>query len=172
MATKKEVTERGGSAAPARRGLPFSPLAELHREVDRLFDEFMGEFRPWRSRVGFWGDGEGAVAPKIDVSETDKEVQVTADMPGMDEKDIEVTLADGILTIKGERKAEKEEKDEKKSYHRIERSYGLYSRSIALPSEVDENKVKADFTKGVLTIKMPKSAQAKSKVKKISIKAA
>jgi HSP20 family protein len=170
MAAKKDVTE--SSPSPARRGVFSSPLAELHREVDRLFDDFMTDFRPWRSGVGFWGDGKGELVAKVDVSETDNEIQVTADLPGIDEKDIEVTLSDGVLTIKGERKAEKEEKDEKKSYHRIERSSGLYSRSIALPSEVDESKVKADFAKGVLTVRMPKSAQARSKVKKISIKAA
>lgn len=167
---RKDVTQPG-SSTPARRDVFASPLSELHREVDRLFDEFMGGFRPWRSRVGFWGDGEGELVPRVDVSESDKEVVVTADLPGIDEKDIDVTLSNGVLTIKGERKAEKEEKDEKKSYHRVERSYGLYSRSIALPGEVDENKVKADFAKGVLTIRMPKTDRAKSRVKKISIKA-
>lgn len=169
--TSKDVTERSGGA-PARGGFLSSPLAELHREVDRLFDDFMGGFHPLRPRGGFWGGGQGELAPTVDVTETDKEIEVTADLPGIDEKDIDVTLADGVLTIKGERKAEKEEKDEKKSYHRVERSYGLYTRSIALPAEVEEDKVKADFTKGVLTIRMPKSDQAKSKVKKISIKSA
>ena len=153
-------------------GLLSGQLAGLHIEVDRLFDDLMGDFRPWRSGFHLWDQGDDELVPKIDVSETDKEVQVTADLPGIDEKDIEVTLSDGVLTIKGERKAEKEEKDEKKSFHKIERSYGLYRRSIALPDEVEEDKIKADFAKGVLTIKMPKSAKAKSKVKKISVKAA
>lgn len=166
----KDVTERSGGAH--RRGFLSSPLADLHREVDRLFDDFMGDFRPLRSRGGFSGADESELAPRVDVCETDKEFQVTADLPGIDEKDIDVTLSDGILTIKAERKAEKEEKDEKKSYHRIERSYGRYTRAIPLPGEVDENRVKADFTKGVLTIRMPKSEQARSKVKKISIKSA
>jgi len=164
----RDLTERNGD--PAARGLLSHPLVGLHKEVDRLFDEFMSGTRPWRSGLRFWDEGE--LVPKVDVSETDKEVQVKADLPGIDEKDIEVTLSDGVLTIKGERKEEKEEKDEKKSYHRVERSYGLYSRSIALPSEVEEDKVKAEFAKGVLTIKMPKSAKAKSKVKKISVKGA
>lgn len=171
MATRKELTE-SSSGAPARRGLGFGPLADIHREVDRLFDDFMSDFRPWRPRLGIWGEGEGEFMPKVDVCETDKEVVVTADLPGVDEKDIEVTISDGMLTIKGERKAEKEEKDEKKSYHRVERSHGYYSRSIALPGEVDEDKVKADFSKGVLTVRMPKSEQARSKVKKISVKGA
>lgn len=164
-----DLTEQGGSTPS--RGVLSSQLAGLHKEVDRLFEDFMGDFRPWRSGIRLWDQGNEELVPKINVSETDKEVQVTADLPGIDEKDIEVTLSDGILSIKGERKAEKEEKDEKKSFHRIERSYGLYRRSIALPCEVEENKIKADFAKGVLTIKMPKSAKAKSKVKKISVKA-
>jgi HSP20 family protein len=166
----KDLAERNDTTQP--RGLPSNPLVSLHKEVDRLFDDFMGDFQPWRRGIRLWEDSDGELVPQVDVSETDKEVQVTADLPGIDEKDIEVTLADGILTIKGERKAEKEEKDEKRSFHRMERSYGFYKRSIAVPSEVVEDKIKAEFSKGVLTIKMPKSAEAKSKVKKISIKAA
>lgn len=165
--SSKDVTERKGEVAQRA-----NPLAELHQEVDRLFDSFMSDLRPWRSGLRFWDEREGELVPKVDVSETDKDIQVTADLPGIDEKDIEVTLSDGVLTIKGERKAEKEEKDEKKSYHRVERSYGLYSRSISLPGEVEEDKVKASFAKGVLTVTMPKSAKARSKVKKISVKAA
>jgi HSP20 family protein len=164
----KDMTERNGE--PARRGLLAHSLTDLHKEVDRLFDDFVSDFRPWRSGISLWSDANGDLVPQVDVSETDKEIQVKADLPGIDEKDIEVTLADGVLTIKGERKEEKEEKDEKKSFHKIERSYGMYSRSIALPSEVEEDKIEADFAKGVLTIKMPKSANAKSKVKKISVK--
>ena len=166
----KSLTER--SSTPARRGFLASPLTELHREVDRLFEDFMGDFRGFRPRGGFWGDGGGELVPKVDVCETDKEVEVTADMPGIDEKDIDVTLANGILTIKGERKSESEEKDEKKSYHRVERTYGLYTRSIPVPAEIDEEKVKADFTKGVLKITMPKAEKPESKVKKISVKSA
>ena len=169
MATKKEVTERGGSAAPARRGLPFSPLAELHREVDRLFDEFMGEFRPWRSRVGFWGDGEGAVAPKIDVSETDKEVQVTADMPGMDEKDIEVSVDEGRLMVRGEKTEER--KEEKDDYRLSERHYGSFQRTFQLPPGVDSEKIDARYKNGVLTLTLPKTEAGQKKQRKISIKA-
>ena len=140
----------------------------FHSEIDRLFDDFMGDFGSWRMRLPRPFDTEQM--PSIDVSETDKEIEVKADLPGMDEKDVEVSLANGILTIKGERKAEKEDKDEKKNFHRVERSYGLYRRSIALPSEIDEDKVKASFAKGVLTVTMPKTAKAKAKVRKIDIK--
>lgn len=166
----KNLTERSG--APARQGFLSSPLADFHREVDRLFDDFMGDIRGFRPRGGFWGDGSGEMQPKVDVCETDKEIEVTAELPGIDEKDIDVTLANGILTIKGERKSESEEKDEKKSYHRVERSYGVYTRSIPVPAEIDEENVKADFTKGVLKVTMPKSEKPESKVKKISVQSA
>lgn len=166
----KDVTQRSG-ITPSR-GILSSQVEGLHKEVDRLFDDFMGGIGPRRSGTRLWDQDDDELVPKIDVSETDKEIKVTADLPGIDEKDIEVTLSDGLLTIKGERKAEKEEKDEKKSFHRIERSYGLYRRSIALPSDVEEDKVKADFARGVLTINMPKSAKAKLNVKKIFVKAA
>ena len=165
MATPN-VPEKSDRAV--RRRESSSPLSLLHSEVDRLFDDFMSDFGPWRSRLTRPFDTEQM--PSVDVSESDKEVEVKADLPGMDEKDIEVSLSNGVLTIKGERKAEKEDKDEKKSFHRIERSYGLYRRSISLPCEIDENKVKASFSKGVLTVTMPKTAEAKSKVKKIAIK--
>ena len=159
MATPPKVQERSGR--PPSRSM-------FHSEIDRLFDDFMSDFGGWRTRLPRPFDTEQM--PSIDVSETDKEVEVKADLPGMDEKDIEVSLSNGILTIKGERKAEKEDKDEKKNFHRVERSYGLYRRSIALPAEIDEDKVKASFDKGVLSVTMPKTAQAKSKVKKIAIK--
>lgn len=164
----KNPTERG--SASGRRGFLSSPMTELHREVDRLFEDFMGDFRGFRPRGGFWGGDSGDLVPKVDICETDKAIEVTADLPGIDEKDIDVTFLNGILTIKGERKAETEERDEKKSYHKVERTYGLYTRSIPVPGEVDEDKVKADFAKGVLKITMPKSESAASKVKKISIK--
>jgi HSP20 family protein len=141
------------------------PLAEFHREMDRAFDNF---FRGFDLPSVFGEKGDGGLVPKVDVSETDKEVQVTAEMPGMDEKDVEVTLSGGNLTIKGEKKAEKEEK--KKEFHRVERSYGLYQRVIPLPCEVEEGKVSAEFSKGVLNITLPKSANAKAKSKKIPVK--
>lgn len=163
-----DMTEQNGGKS--RRGMLSSPLAELHNEVDRLFGDFLSDARPWYAPRDLWGAEKGEFTPNIDVSETDKAVEVTADLPGIDEKDVEITLSNGVLTIKGERKTEKEEKDEETSFHKVERSYGLYQRSIAVPAEVDENKVKADYTKGVLTITLPKIAKAKPKVKKISIK--
>ena len=95
-----------------------------------------------------------AMAPRVDVSETDTELKIEAELPGIDEKDVEVVLSDGRLTIKGEKKQEKEEK--KKDYHMVERSYGSFARSIVLPFEADPDKVKATFAKGVLTVTVPK----------------
>ena len=111
----------------------------------------------------------GAFHPNIDVTETDKEIRVSAELPGMDNKDINVSLTKESLTITGEKKEEKEEK--KKDYYRMERSYGSFSRTIPMPVEIDTDKAKALFKKGVLTITLPKTAKAIKEKKKISIKA-
>jgi HSP20 family protein len=108
-----------------------------------------------------------AVAPRIDVSETDSEIKIEVEMPGVEEKDVEVVLSNGRLTIKGEKKQEKEEK--KKDYHLVERSYGAFARSIGLPFEADPSKVQARFDKGVLTVTVPKPPDVKAKEKKIPI---
>lgn len=141
-------------------------LASLHREVDRLFEEL--------SRGGHWpfrgiAANNGKIAPRIDISETDKEIEVTADLPGVDEKDIDVKLVDEILTIKGEKKSEVEKTE--KDFHLVERSYGSFERSTRLPSEVDADKVKAVFKQGVLKITLPKTHSEKSKLRKIAISA-
>lgn len=109
-----------------------------------------------------------AFHPKIDVSETDKEVVVTAEIPGANEKDVEVTLTKDSLTIHGEKKVEKEEK--KKNYYRMERSYGSFRRMIALPCEVDESKVEAVFQHGVLKVTLPKTAEVQKSTRKIEVK--
>jgi HSP20 family protein len=126
-----------------------------------LMEEFWREpsviFSPFSSSMSM-----GAAAyPALDVSETDKEIVAKAELPGMDPKDVEVTLRDNVLTIKGEKKFEGEEK--KDNYHRIERSYGSFQRSISLPASVKEDAVKAKFDKGVLTITMGKQEEAKVK---------
>ena len=110
------------------------------------------------------------IAPAVDVAEKDEECEITAELPGLDEKNIEVKLANGTLTIKGEKKEEKEEKQ--KDYYLSERSYGSFIRSFQLPEGVDEGKIEASFVKGVLTVKLPKSAEAQKNEKTISIKAA
>jgi len=103
----------------------------------------------------------------MDVSESDHEVVVTADLPGMDEKDVQVDFDHGVLSITGEKRAEKEDKD--KRYHRIERSYGSFRREIAMPCEVDEGKITATFKKGELRVVLPKSHEAALSGKRITV---
>lgn len=137
------------------------PFAGLHRDMEKLFDDFT---KNWPSV-----SGRGALAPSIDVSESDKAIEVTAELPGVDEKDVEVTLADNVLTIKGEKKSEHEEKTDGRVVS--ERSYGMFRRSFSLPFEVAGDKVDAKFDKGVLKITLPKSPELAKKTKKIAIKA-
>src|SRR5215813_13970374 len=118
-------------------------LGSLFREIERTFDDFSRR----SPLAGFAGFGDGATAPKIDVSEGKEGIEVTAELPGVDEKDIDLTLANGVLTIRGEKKAERNESDKDKNWHVIERSYGSFSRSITLPYVPDSSKVEAKFDK-------------------------
>jgi HSP20 family protein len=154
---------------------PWRPFESLRRDIDRLFDDFTGRF--WRSPFGRSFDldpfrraeaGFGAV-PAVDVTQTDKSYEIMAELPGMEEKNVEVKLSNGILTIKGEKRDEKEEKQ--KDYYVRERSFGSFERSFQVPEDVDTNKVSASFKKGVLTVMLPKSAEAQKAEKKIEIKA-
>lgn len=106
--------------------------------------------------------------PRLDVSETDKDIEITADLPGMEKKDINVSLEDDLLTIKGERKQEKKESG--KHYHSVERRYGSFYRSLRLPTEVQSAKINASFNDGVLKITLPKTKKAKKKVAQIEVK--
>jgi len=137
----------------------FSPFTSLQREIDRVFDDFTR---------GFPTFGSHELMPSIDVTETDKEIEVTAELPGLEEKDVEINLADNVLTIRGEKKADKEEKD--KNYRLIERSYGSFYRSLELPAGVDPEQVKASISKGLLKVTVPKPAPAQ--VKKVQVRSA
>lgn len=132
------------------------PFDLLHREINELFD------------ARFGGSGWRDFPSGFEVSETDDEIQVKAELPGMDEKDIDIKLDGDVLTIRGERKQEKETK--KRNYHVSEMSYGGYSRTIPLPAEVDATKAKAKFKRGVLTLNLPKTEQAKAARKRIPIR--
>ncbi len=152
------------------------PFESFRREVDRLFDDFGMSFR-WpfgRSLFAaeplFRRELTWAKMPAVDVVETEKGYEITADLPGMEEKNIEVKVTDGVLTMKGERQEEKEEK--KKDYYLQERSFGSFQRSFELPESVDPEKIEASFKKGVLTVKLPKKPEAQKPVKKIEVKAA
>lgn len=145
-------------------GRADDPFLALQRQMNRLFDETFTGLPAIRA-----GNG-GALAPSIDVKETDKAIEVEAELPGVDEKDVQVTLEDNVLTIKGEKKAEKEES--KKGYYMSERSYGSFLRSFELPTGVDSDKVNATFSKGVLKVTLPKPPAAQSNAKKIDVKPA
>lgn len=143
-----------------------NPIVELHRRMDELFNDFFEGFG--LTRWPFSERGERfALTPSVDVSETDDEITVSADLPGMDEKDIEVTLDNDVLVLRGEKKREHEEK--KRNYHLVERAYGEFYRRIPLPADIDAEKVKARFSKGVLTVSIPKKPEARSRGKKIEI---
>ncbi len=145
---------------------PWKPFEALRREVDRLFEDFDGGF--WRAPFRY-PEAAFRSAP-VDVGETDKAYEVTAELPGMDEKNIEVKLANGSLTIKAEKQEDKEEKN--KDYYVRERSFGSFLRTFQIPDGVDKDKIDASYKNGVLTVTLPKSAEAQKAEKKITIKAA
>ena len=149
----------------------------MRREVDRLFEDFqLGSWRSpferslfdvqpfWRGEIG-WGK-----APAVDVVEKQKAYEIMAELPGMDESNIDVKFSDGTLMIKGEKRDEKEEK--KKDYYLSERRYGSFQRSFGVPDGVDADKIEANFKNGVLTVTLPKTEQAQRSEKKIAIKTA
>ncbi len=158
----------------SERPVEWRPFADLRRQIDRLFDDFQSwptfgrgvfDMEPlWRGEVSW------AKAPAVDVAEHDGGYEITAELPGMDASNVEVKFADGVLTIKGEKKEEKEEK--KKDYYMSERRFGSFQRAFRLPDGVDADKIAASFKNGVLSITLPKSAEAKKSEKKITVKAA
>jgi len=160
-----DVTSKGqGGRLPSRYQDPFQ---SFRTEMDRLFDSFLGGAPSLASlRQGF--SGAQVVTPTLDVKENEKEIVVKADLPGLDEKDINLTIHNGVLSLRGEKKSE--HTDERENYHVMERSYGSFQRSIRLPDTIDEDKAEARFDKGVLTISLPKRPETVSTQKKIEIK--
>ncbi len=145
------------SLIPKREG---KELERIRREMDRLFDR-LTEWKP-----SFLRGEEGKWIPTLDISETSKEIIVKAELPGIDPKDIDVSVTGNTLKIQGERKQETEEEDE--NFHKIERSYGAFFRSIQLPAEIDPDNVKAVYDKGVLILKLPKTEAETAKKIEIS----
>jgi HSP20 family protein len=148
-----------------------NPFESFQREMNRLFDDF---FRGIGTSPARFGGGEGAFGlagtPRVDVSETDDAYEVVAELPGLEEKDVDVLLDRNMLTLKGEKRAEREQRD--KNYYLAERSFGSFRRSIPLPVEIDQDKVEANFKNGVLTVRLPKAEQARSQAKRIEVKSA
>lgn len=137
------------------------PLLSLHREVNRLFDDvFRGFGGPAFGRLG-----HGGAWPHVELGETDKDIRITAELPGLDEKDVDLSVEEGVLTLRGEKRAELEDKDRGYS----ERSYGRFERRIGLPQGIDREKANATFRNGVLTVILPKTEAAKTNVRRIPI---
>ncbi|MET4700973.1 HSP20 family protein [Constrictibacter sp. MBR-5] len=165
-------------AEPRSAAAPFPAFASLREEMERAFDDILSGFplmpfgrramevEPRRRLPGVFG----GQLPTVDVVERDGEYCITAELPGSEEKDIDVSLAEGILTVKGEKKQEREEK--KDSYYVSERRYGSFQRSFRVPDDADADGIAATFKNGVLTLTLPKKPEAKRAEKKIAVKAA
>lgn len=160
--TFRDLIPLGRKTMPVRRD-DEHPFFGLRREMDRIFEDFFQGF----ASIGPFAGRSGEFAPRLDVTETEKELRIKAELPGMDEKDVEVTLTQDVLTIRGVKKEEQEEKNG--NYYRMERSFGSFTRSVPLPAEVDREKVAASFKKGVLTITLPKTARDAEGSKKIRV---
>jgi HSP20 family protein len=168
-----EVPVEIKKAPPAQTTIP-DVWQSFRSEMDRLFDRFGGGFGfpslrrmfdiepAWRSSFSF-------SVPAIDMSEDEKTYKISAELPGLDPKDIDVSVTGDMLVLRGEKRQEKEEKD--KNYHFSERGYGSFQRAFELPASVDRGKIGADFSKGVLTLTLPKTAAAQQPTKKIAVKA-
>jgi len=144
------------------RWRPGRELSTIRDEVNRLFDDFFSGL-PERRRELL----EGEWLPSVDIAETDDSVVVKAELPGVEQNDVSITIVNDVLTLKGEKKEEKE--INKENYHRVERSYGSFQRSLSLPTGVQSDKTKATYKDGVLTITIPKAEEAKPKTIKINV---
>ena len=173
-ATKLPVKKEEKAAAAPVPSRGWQALENLRQDVDRLFDDFpsvawrsafrrpLFDVEPFWHREWSWG-----TAPAVDIVEKDNAYEISAELPGMDEKNIEVKYSGGLLTIKGEKEEAKQEK--KKDYHLSERRYGSFQRSFSLPDGVNADKIEASFKKGILTVTLPKSLEAQKKEKKIAV---
>lgn len=178
MVTKLPIKTEGGAARKAAYEMerPWYPMDTLRRSIDRLFADFDMGFWPTQYRRPFFdyepytGSTRSFSMPAADLAETADGFEIKAELPGVDEKDIEVKLVEGGLLIKGEKKLEKEEKET--GYVMSERSFGTFERYFGLPRGVDTDKITAIFTNGILTVKLPKTVEAKKQERTIAVKAA
>ena len=159
--------KRDDNSIQVRREKEEDALLDLRSEMNRMFDEFFQ--RPFGLR-SFFDDRElgRGFAPQLDVTETDKSVLISAELPGLEPDDIDISLDRDVLTISGEKHAESEEKGAR--YYRVERSFGSFSRSIPLPSEIEADKIDATFKRGVLKVNLPKTKKAKEQGKRITVR--
>jgi len=149
------------------------PFASMRRQMEELFQDFGAPMRRGALTTG------GTLTPRIDVSETDKELRITAELPGVQQKDISVTLTGDVLTIAGEKRSEQKTKsgdpksgDKEPTWHRVERSYGSFQRTMTVPYEIDPARVDAKFKDGILTVTLPKPAEVQAQSRQIEIKSA
>jgi len=172
-ASKLPVKTETSSSSQQVRMAEWHPFDSLRNQVDRLFRDFENGFlqTPFYRDIDnlFRRDAGFSVSPAIDIAEKDKAFEVTAELPGLDAKDIDLQLSDGVLTIKGEKTEEKEEKS--KDRHVSERRYGSFRRSLQVPASVDADKIEASYRSGVLTVTLPKSTEAQKRQKTIPITA-
>lgn len=161
--TLRELIPFTKKSVPVKRERE-NPFTLLRHDMDMLVNDFFRgvEMEP------FFGRYDMPFSPSVDITESEREIRVSAELPGMNEKDIDITLNHDSLTIKGEKKEEKEDKG--KDYYRMERSYGTFCRTIPLPVEIETDKVSADYRKGILTITIPKSSKVLEEKKKIPVK--
>jgi HSP20 family protein len=175
----KDLPAEGKSRVPATEPGAMSPLESLRREVDRLFEDFrpagwrLPLTRPSAFEVAWPRAERWPVVPAMDMTEKEKAYEVTAELPGMTESDVEVKLSNGNLSIRGEKREENEEKDKDKDkdLYVSERSYGAFHRLFRLPDDVDADGIEAEFRNGVLKVTLPKSPAARKEEKKIDVKA-
>jgi HSP20 family protein len=162
----KSLIPFGRSGDPARTS-NLDPFAAMRRDMERMMND------TWR---GFLTPREAApsalAAPRMDVAESDAGLTIKVELPGIDPKNVDLSIADGVLTLKAEQSKEREEKDEAKRYHLVERSHGAYMRRLALPFDPDEDKMSATFANGLLTIDVPRSGDAMQKTRKIPVRSA
>jgi HSP20 family protein len=152
---------RSQQTTPSRYRDEGDPFLTLHREMNRLFDDVFRGF----DMAPFGGVSRMAGWPHMEVVDNDKDVRISAELPGLEDKDVEILMGDGVLTIRGEKKSEIEDKERAFS----ERTYGCFERRIPLAWEVEEDKIDASFRNGVLTVTLPKSAESRSEVRRIAV---
>lgn len=165
MSIRDLIPRTRGSDMPATWGRgENSPFLSLHRDMNRLFDDMLRDFGQGTT---LGGSGQSSMPnwPSVEITEAENELRVTAEMSGMDEKDVEVLMDDGVLVLRGEKRSENEDKDRRFSEH----FYGRFERRIPLGNEIDQEKINAQFKNGLLTITMPRNPEAQSRVKRIAI---
>jgi len=155
------------TAALAGRDQPVDPFVGLRREMDYMLHDFT---RDWPAPPPDAFSGDGFLSPLVNMSETEAGIEITADMPGVDPRNIELELEDGVLTLRAARAPDRSETDETKRYHLVERASGVFFRRFALPFEVEDGKIEAVLDKGVLMVTAPRAAAAAKQQRRIEVR--